>query len=177
MRSISFTSFHKADCRYLIFRYIISTFSFGDYLIFEQSCCRKSRLVLDSRKSGVFPVRRITGVLLLLLLTIPSVTPLFARSAQADLPACCRRSGKHHCAEHMQMPDSNQTQFRSAGMTCPMFPARLATPGHSPQILPTNSQSFYSAVVSHPAIHAQTEISYRICWSRSQQKRGPPVIA
>lgn len=115
--------------------------------------------------------------LLLLLLTSPLVTPLFARNPQSDLPACCRRSGKHHCADHMQMPASDGAQFMSSGMKCPMFPVRLATPGHSPQILPTNSQAFYGAIISHPAIHAQAEISYRICWSRSQQKRGPPVVA
>jgi len=133
--------------------------------------------VVHSRKSGVIPVRRITGVLLLLLLTSPLVTPLFARNPQADLPACCRRNGKHHCAQRMQAPASEKVLFRSAGMKCPMFPVRLATPGHRLQILPTSAQSFYGAIVSHPAIHARAEISYRICWSRSQQKRGPPIVA
>ena len=122
-------------------------------------------------------VRRITGVLLLLLLTSPWVTPLFAGNPQADLPACCRRNGKHHCAEQMRMPPSEGAQFASAGMKCPMFPVGLATLGHSPQILSTTAQYFYGAIVSHPAIHAQDEIAYRICWSRSQQKRGPPVLA
>jgi len=75
------------------------------------------------------------------------------------------------------MPASDSAQFTSSGMNCPMFPAGLATPGHSPQILPPNSQYFYGAIVSHPAIHAQDEIAYRICWSRSQQKRGPPALA
>jgi len=137
----------------------------------------KPSRVVHSRRSGVIPVRRITGVLLLLLLTSPLVTPLFARNPQTDLPVCCRRNGKHHCAEHMQMPAPEGTQFMSSGMKCPMFPVRLATPGHSPQILPINSQAFYGAIVSHPSIHTQAEISYRICWSRSQQKRGPPVVA
>jgi len=137
----------------------------------------KTHRVVHSRTSGVIPVRRTTGVLLLLLLTSPLVTPLFAGNPRADLPACCRRNGKHHCAEQMRMPPSEGAQFASAGMKCPMFPVGLATLGHSPQILSTTSQYFYGAIVSHPAIHAQAEISYRVCWSRSQQKRGPPVLA
>ena len=133
--------------------------------------------VVHSQKSGVISLRRITGVLLLVLLTSPLVTPLFARNPQTDLPACCRRNGKHHCMGHMQMPGSGEAQFRSAAMKCPMFPVKLATPGHSSQILPGSAQYFYGAIVSHPAIQAQAEISYRICWSRSQQKRGPPFVA
>jgi len=79
--------------------------------------------------------------------------------------------------EHMQVPASGEKQFKSAGMKCPMYPAALAIPGHTPQILPASAQYFYGAILSHPAIHTQAEISYRICWSRSQQKRGPPLVA
>lgn len=71
------------------------------------------------------------------------------------------------------MPASGETHFNS-GMKCPMFPAAAVSPGHNVQILPADSQCFYGAIVAHPSISAQTESSYRICWSRSQQKRGPP---
>jgi len=67
--------------------------------------------------------------------------------------------------------------FSAIRMKCPMFPATATVAGSSTQLLPTASQSFYASLVSHPAIRAQVEIYYRICWSRSQQKRGPPVLA
>ena len=113
----------------------------------------------------------------ILLLVITGFTPalLLDAKAQTSVPACCRRTGKHHCQEHSVDSSHNVPVFSAARMKCPMFPARLTVSGCSTHFLPTASQSFYAAIVSHPAIHPQVEGSYRICWSRSQQKRGPPV--
>jgi hypothetical protein len=121
-------------------------------------------------------MRRITTALLLILLTCPMVTPLLAINSQSDLPACCRRNGKHHCTGNMRMPASDETQVTGAGMKCPMFPTAALVPGHNTQISPNTSQVFYAAIAAHPAIHAQVESFYRICWSRSQQKRGSPEL-
>jgi hypothetical protein len=119
-------------------------------------------------------MRRMTATLLLFFLGIFPVVPLLADNSQANLPACCRRTGKHHCMEHMTPSAPDGTHFKSAAMKCPMFPASAPIPGHNTQVLLNASQSFYGAIVAHPAIHAQIESFYRICWSRSQQKRGPP---
>jgi hypothetical protein len=49
-------------------------------------------------------VRRLLAISLLLLFSFPLVSPLLALSAnpETNLPACCRRDGKHHCQMNMQ---------------------------------------------------------------------------
>lgn len=113
----------------------------------------------------------------ILLLVITGLTPVLwlDATAQASTTACCRRTGKHHCQEQVAEISHNGPVLSSTRMKCPMFPARLMVSGYSTQLLPAASQNFYAAIVSHPAIYTQVESSYRICWSRSQQKRGPPV--
>lgn len=116
-----------------------------------------------------------TATLLLLVFSLSPVAPLFAGRAEATVPACCRRNGKHDCMQHVTPPQDGK-QFKASGVRCPLFPKSLAAPGDSTQVLPPASQSFYASVVAHPAIHAQVATFYRICWSRSQQKRGPPLL-
>ncbi len=113
----------------------------------------------------------------ILLLVITGFTPalLLDAKAQTSAPACCRRTGMHHCQEQVVDKSHNGPVLSATRMKCPMFPARLMVSGYGTQLLPTASQSFYAAIVSHPAIYTQVEGSYRICWSRSQQKRGPPA--
>jgi hypothetical protein len=36
--------------------------------------------------------------------------------------------------------------------------------------------AIFAELVSHPSIHRQTEAKYRVSFSRSRQKRGPPVV-
>jgi hypothetical protein len=43
-------------------------------------------------------MRRALALLLLAVIGSPLITPLLFASARADLPVCCRRDGKHHCA-------------------------------------------------------------------------------
>ncbi|MBS1852233.1 MAG: hypothetical protein JST79_15095 [Acidobacteria bacterium] len=114
--------------------------------------------------------------MLLLVWSLALVSPLFARTSDAALPACCRRDGKHHCAmAGMQDPDA-QPSFSAVQAKCPMFPASTVSWDHGPQFLPNISQAFYAGVVSHPVVHAQVESLCRIAWERSRQKRGPPIV-
>jgi hypothetical protein len=127
-------------------------------------------------------MRRILAISLLLLFALPAVMPLFALGSDPDanLPACCRRNGKHHCMMSMErmraaLNESNGTQLRAAPMQCPLYPRALTTAQHHE--LFSNSASLIAAgLVSHPAIHLQTEARARVARDCARQKRGPPTL-
>ena len=102
------------------------------------------------------------------------IAPLFASNADANLPACCRRNGKHHCMMRM-MEDSTDSKLRFTTVQekCPYTPAQAVAPRIQ---TPTREQSqlFFAEIKAHPALAFQTEAHLRISFSRSRQKRGPP---
>jgi hypothetical protein len=124
-------------------------------------------------------VRRLLSILLLAVFGLPIATPLFALSGSQDsvLPACCRKGGKHHCmsmAQHNQLAGDG-SQWTAPVDRCPYCPASVAV-SHVDHLALTASQVIFAGVVSHPAVHAQTESKRRISRDRSRQKRGPPSI-
>jgi hypothetical protein len=66
--------------------------------------------------------------------------------------------------------------FRSIQPRCPLYPGAPATPAGEFIAVLESSWAIFGLVVSHPAIHVQTEAGYRISLGRSSQKRGPPVV-
>jgi len=66
--------------------------------------------------------------------------------------------------------------LQAAPQHCPYYPTGSAVPVHSFAAVPQSAQTFFAAIQSHPAVHAQTEARYRVSFSRSSQKRGPPVL-
>jgi hypothetical protein len=124
-------------------------------------------------------MRRLIAISLLLLFGLPMVSPLLAQGANSDagLPACCRRNGKHHCMMSMEMMQAmlNGTQVRVIPMKCPLFPKAVTTAQH--QDLSCHAAALtFAAVVSHPAIHLQTEARARVARDCARQKRGPPAL-
>jgi hypothetical protein len=118
-------------------------------------------------------VRRLLAISLLLLFMVPCVLPLFgANAAEAALPACCRRNGKHHCM--MDMAWSQERSFHTVREKCPYSvapPAILVLPSYTPSA----AASIFAGIRRHPSVAAQTEAQYRISFDRSRQKRGPPI--
>jgi hypothetical protein len=127
-------------------------------------------------------VRRLLAISLLLLFLAPAVMPLFALGANSDanLPACCRRNGKHHCAMSPEMMQAmmqsmmNGTQVNVLPMKCPMYP-RAITTAHHDELSFHTAALIFAAIVSHPAIHLQTEARARVALDCARQKRGPPA--
>jgi hypothetical protein len=117
-------------------------------------------------------VRRLLAISLLLLFTAPFVLPLFGSSAaEAALPACCRRNGKHHCM--MYMAWMQERTFHTVHEKCPYSiapPAILVLHSYRP----TAAASIFAGITRHPTAAAQTEAQLRISFDRSRQKRGPP---
>jgi hypothetical protein len=112
---------------------------------------------------------------MLLLFSFALISPLLASDVvQANLPACCRRAGKHHCT----MPDAASQQSKSVGIVaekCPCIPAATAAI-HFLVLAPPATGAVFAGLVGHPAVHAQTAAQYRISFDRSRQKRGPPTF-
>jgi hypothetical protein len=120
-------------------------------------------------------MRRLTAILLLLQFLLVAGTPLLAAGAESSLPACCRRDGKHHCMGHMPEGLQIGTSLRASNSKCPAFP-KIATASNSCYGDPGGSQEFYALLITRPATYVRVESSYRICWRRSRQKRGPPAL-
>lgn len=118
-------------------------------------------------------VRRLLAISLLLLFALPFALPLFgANAAQAELPLCCRRDGKHHCAMAGMIPSSSPS-MSTVGEKCPYSiapPAILVLPTFTP----STAASVFAGVSRHPAVTPQTEAQRRISFDRARQKRGPP---
>jgi hypothetical protein len=123
-------------------------------------------------------VRQILSIFLVLLIGFPLVAPMFAAIPEANLPACCRKNGAHHCdgmAMEMMHAAPSGHVFSDAGGLCPFYPKSTAAVQLHPVFL-ASSQVRFADVVAHPTGQPQTEARYRIAYSRSRQKRGPPVI-
>ena len=125
-------------------------------------------------------VRRLLTILLLAVFSLPLITPLLALGAAGDLslPACCRRSGKHHCM--MAAANTGESSQHSHTLTtipekCPYAPGLLAATHPDVLSVPSN-HVLIAAVISQTSGVAQTESKWRISRDRSRQKRGPPSL-
>jgi hypothetical protein len=123
-------------------------------------------------------VRRVLAISLLLLFSLPLISPLFALAANPGdkLPACCRRNGVHHCAIRMLRGEQSQgEQFTARQEKCPAYP-RAVSPVQRNDLSPQSSAQLFAGIVVHPAGKAQAEARARIAFYRSRQERGPPAL-
>ncbi len=124
-------------------------------------------------------LRRLLSILLLAVFALPLATPLLAlgQDADAGLPACCRRAGKHHCAMNMaQLQKSTQStepQFRAPMAPCKFY-GTVANVLQHELARPAAARAIFAGLQSHPAVHAQEESRRRLALDRARQKRGPP---
>lgn len=122
-------------------------------------------------------VRRALSIVLLLLFSLPLISPVLALTASdANLPACCRRNGAHHCAKIMQPKESSGSGFSFSAIPqrCPVYPAVVIPVRHGDLTFHAPSLIFTEAV-SHPSVRPQTQARARIALDLSRQKRGPPT--
>jgi hypothetical protein len=75
-------------------------------------------------------VRRLISITFLLLFSLPLISPVLAITAVSDanLPACCRWNGAHHCNMNMQQAESSGPGV-SLGNSATV--PRLSGDGHS----------------------------------------------
>ena len=124
-------------------------------------------------------MRKLVAILLLAVFGLPLALPLLAQGGieDAGLPACCRRNGAHHCA--MSMAQRSQTPAGAPAISAPAercpYCAQAPATVHPESLTPGTADAIFADLVSHPAVHAQTESRWRIARDRSRQKRGPPA--
>ncbi len=133
-----------------------------------------NELYIDYNRS----VRRLLALSLLLLLSFPLAAPLFALSAnsEANLPACCRRNGAHHCAMKMQRTGTaaQQTTAFSTPMKCPFYPGAATLVRHNDARLHSVA-GLLIETVDDPVIKLTSYTHVRIDLDTAWQKRGPPA--
>jgi hypothetical protein len=126
-------------------------------------------------------LRKLIAIALLVVFGLPFAQSLFALTtkSEANLPACCRRNGKHHCmmsmAERAQSLD-DKPRIEAPKDKCPYAPATVAVSHHPTDGVATAS-AIYAELVSLPSVRPQTESKRRIAQDRSRSKRGPPALA
>lgn len=120
-------------------------------------------------------MRRLLAFALLLFFNAPLISPLFALAptSDANLPACCRRNGAHHCNMQMAQSASNDPAFSSIPGKCPAYPrpATLIRITHA-QAQSEARRVSASAAVTH--ITPQAETHSKAAFTSPYQKRGPP---
>jgi hypothetical protein len=120
-------------------------------------------------------MRRSLAIVLTLVFSSLLILPAFATSAESNLPACCRKNGKHHCMMRMGKSSASDAFLAAIGEKCPYFPHSTVA-AHLETFTPALNQAIFAGIVRHPAVSPQTEAGYRASYLRSKQKRGPPTL-
>jgi hypothetical protein len=119
-------------------------------------------------------MRRALASLLVVLFSFPLILPILRADAALSLPSCCRRAGKHHCS--MGPESTSQEGLSPIQPKCSNYPAAMAIPGDWNIAFLKNSTSIGAFLLHYSSTPAQTEAKYRVSFSRSRQKRGPPDL-
>lgn len=127
-------------------------------------------------------VRRLLSILLLAVFCLPLLAPLVARAQGAEdgVPACCRKSGRHHCMltvdERGKVVNGNRI-VRAPMTCCPMATLAVAPMPRGARMLPSAADVLYASLATQPLGTVQTECKRLISEERCRQKRGPPQQA
>jgi len=125
-------------------------------------------------------MRRVPAILLVLVFSFSPIGPALFVDADSNLPACCRRDGKHHCGmmvRDMAGPASSGPVVDALRTRCPSFPSGGALLPHSRAAMVAAFQTVSVSIGCQIAGPAQAEAGYRVSFSRGHQKRGPPRLS
>jgi hypothetical protein len=117
-------------------------------------------------------VRRVPAILLLGIFSFALIVPILAADTDSKLPACCRREGMHHCAT-VGSPSAAGSIIQAV---CPAYPQSGAAPACSKIAATGLAEAPGAPIVSLSAVRARTVALARVSFSRTRQKRGPPLL-
>jgi hypothetical protein len=105
------------------------------------------------------------------------VAPAALAAAESNLPACCRRNGKHRCAmgAERSQPASGPS-FAAVWKVCASFPAAITAPATARAAVHTAPAVLFAPHVSHRATLCHSESRYCAAFRRCRQMRGPPSL-
>jgi hypothetical protein len=120
-------------------------------------------------------MRRTIALALTMLFCWTPIAPFFAPDAEANLPACCRRHGKHHCMMRaMERLGGRPSGVASVSENCPCPPTG-ACAIHAQIYKPESQETFPARVGVDPLRAPQIQSLFRLAAQRSHPKRGPPT--
>jgi len=124
-------------------------------------------------------MRRALASFLAAVFSFPLIAAAVHAHAASDLPACCRRNGKHHCA----MADMARQGELPAGPAvtasqpkCPLFPQAQIVPAGSKTILPGAAPRVGAPHLFRLTVASADHRCPRLASRGSVQKRGPPSL-
>jgi hypothetical protein len=115
------------------------------------------------------------------LFGFPLIAPFLTVSTRSDLPACCRRDGKHHCTL-VDMADGPESP---AGLTltvvrpkCPLYPQAVLPPAVSESVALGNL-SHVDAPRSLPFLLGNTESQQpdRLIFDTAHERAPPSSLS
>lgn len=121
-------------------------------------------------------MQRAWAAILVVIFSYLLIAPAFASGPDnSQLPACCRRNGKHHCAMQMAM-GYVPSRFITVSEKCPYAPF-----ARCPLMLPHSFTPSARHTVAGPSqgpalIVRAAEAGYRVSADRTRHKRGPPRL-
>jgi hypothetical protein len=124
-------------------------------------------------------MRRTLSILLFAATLLPLLAPLLtiAAGAQSNVPACCRRDGKHHCMMgnvEALLGNSGHPRLIAPIEKCP-YQQRALSAVHHDTLSSIALASGSLLLVQSQSASEQAECLRRISFDRSRQKRGPPL--
>lgn len=122
-------------------------------------------------------MRRFSAILMLAIFSFSLMSPLFGSDPNANLPACCRRNGKHHCAMAMGVGASQSGPALGNNAKCPMYPGCAFARGGSLAVQ-THSTSSVTRADNGRQLSAQRDrFNLRVLSANAHHKRGPPSLS
>jgi hypothetical protein len=121
-------------------------------------------------------MRRGFSIFLIMLFGLGPLSSLIDGSEDANLPACCRRHGAHHCvvAAMAAQALSGKTATVSAPMTCPSYPGTVALLSTVKQALASTPQAG-EALRPFEYVQVAAHASPRSNPAQSHAGRSPPA--
>jgi hypothetical protein len=122
-------------------------------------------------------LRRALAILLLFAFSVPLIPlTVSAHDAAPQLPACCRKDGKHGCSMKGMTDPGKQSSRASikSPSRCASFPTAVFVTAGGKAVAPPASSGIAPEIFEPFSAAEQAETHWRISFSRAWQKRGPP---
>ncbi len=122
-------------------------------------------------------MRRLLSLVLLLVFSLPLILPALAlaQGPGANLPACCRRHGAHHCAMSMGASTTPAlgTNLSALPQHCPAYSALVTSLRHVDLAGPASPADF-AEIVGRTTTGLRSAADSSATLNFSHPKRGPP---
>ncbi len=117
-------------------------------------------------------MRRLLVILLAFSFSFPLLLPVIAGATESELPACCRRDGKHQCGMAARKASGGEATFTKGA--CAQFPAGKSTVAERDNLILADAGGGETFAVAQ-AVAGAVQNSALAQFQRRESERGPPV--